>query len=131
MQLVDIKSRSKLPITINLRMKEYGATPALAGREMLRTVEMKDKKSGEVRSKNVAMKFPPAIRFPAGGTLTGLPAGVLDHPVIKSLLARRPGRRAKLLVSKQYDSDEAKTVPKKAKKASSARAKKTSRSSNK
>lgn len=130
MKLVDIKSRDKTPITVNLRMKEYGATPALAGRKMIRTLEVKDKKAGEIRAKNVTMQFPPAIRWPAGGTIEGLPASVLDHPAIKSLLARRPGRRPKLIVVKQYDSEPvASAAPKTSTKKAST--KKTSRSSRK
>ena len=141
MQLVDIKSRDKTPITINLRMKEFGATPELAGRTMIRTLEKKDKKSGEIRALNVEMKFPPAVRWPAGGTIKGLPVGVLDHPVIKSLLARRPGRRPKLVVVRQYEPEapakkvkaKASTPPSEDKPKPSAKkqAKKTSRSASK
>lgn len=123
MDLVDIKSRAKTPITVTLSEKEFGATPALAGTLLTRTMEQRDKVSGEIRAKNVVVRCPPAIRFPAGGTIEGLPESVLTHPAIKSLLMRHTGRRPKLVLVKTYKAD----PPEKSKKKKAAK-KRASRS---
>lgn len=98
MKLVDIKSRETTPLTINLRARDVGITPALGGQRVVRTVERKDPTTGELRLKNVEVTCPPVLRWPAGGTIKGLPAQVLSHPIIQSKMARTGGRRPTLVV---------------------------------
>lgn len=107
MILVDLKSRDTTPTTINLSEKEFGATKDLPGRVMKRTLEVKDTVSGEVRKKEIEVRCPPVLRFPAGGVIKGLPVSVLENPVIKSLLERRSGQRPKLVIVRQYENNPA------------------------
>lgn len=120
MQLVDIKSRLRQDITVNLSMREHGLTPALQGLVINRTYVLKDKVSGEMRAKTVAVTCPPAIVFRAGQELTGLPATVLQNPTIKGLLRRLPNRQPSLVVVKEYASKPA-PAPQAAKKSTRSR----------
>lgn len=111
--LVDIQSKMFTPFLVNLEKKDFNLVPGLAGTVMARTLQILDKKSGQTRGKSVRVHCPPAITFPARGVVKGLPAAVLRHPVIASMLLRTNGRRPKLLIKRQYDPDasKAKTAP--------------------
>ena len=103
MHTVDIKSRAKLPLTVNLRDTDHGG--AFQGQVVQRVMTVKDKVAGQDRAKVVEISCPAVVRWPAGGVVKGLPASVLTHPVIKSMLSRLPGRRPKLIVVAEYKTE--------------------------
>jgi hypothetical protein len=110
MRLVNIKSRLKRNLTVNLSLKENGLVPGLTNTVINRSVAVKDKKSEHTRYQSRQVSCPPTVTFRAGKEVEGLPETVLEHPVIKRLLRRRPGIRPQLRVTKKY---EAPTQPRK------------------
>lgn len=85
MTLIDIQSRERKPLTIQL----VGPVENMSGTVVKRTVAALDRKTGQVRAKDVTHKNAPVLRIPARGKITGISADVLKAPQLKSLIKSR------------------------------------------
>jgi hypothetical protein len=94
MKLLDIKSKEKRPVTVQM----VGHVHNRVGTRVGRDVKTLDRTSGEFRMRRITRKFPPVVRWGAGETVRGLGPEVLKSPVVQSLLRRR-----RFVVVREYD----------------------------
>lgn len=96
---VDIRSRSRTNILVNLELSQFGLIPG--GTTSTRRVFTTDPTTGEEGIQERTIQHPPVVEWRAGQTLTGLPYDILKNPAIGSRLDRTRGR-ATLVVVREY-----------------------------
>lgn len=103
-RLVDLKSRAKRTLTIQL----CGRVPGRVSARVTRDVARLDRDSGKMRYREMVVRCPPVLRIAPGQLVEGLPESVLGQPAVAAYIRRRA-----LVVVKNYlpESDAPATTP--------------------